>query len=188
MPYDKLTWLVILGVVFSAIQVVIPALYGFKLSVSFEFASWMGIAIMGYWLTRPETARYYKHLIGLGLIALVILVALVYTRDDYTAFLNNTSPLYMVMSTGIVAFFLAIKDVFKREVWLVRLISKYSYQIVMMHWWSLLWITRGRLGIHVNSMGGLGLVLSIVVTLAVSLVASMVIDYTITNAFTKLSP
>ena len=58
----------------------------------------------------------------------------------------------------------------------MNILSKYSYSLILIHWWSLHWITRGRLGIQVMQYHGGGLVLSLLVTLFVSLLAAVCID------------
>ena len=66
--------------------------------------------------------------------------------------------------------------IFGRGNALLNILSKYSYSLILIHWWSLHWITRGRLGIQVTQYHGGGLVLSLLVTLFVSLLAAICID------------
>lgn len=185
MPYEKLTWLVVLTIVFSVIQVIVPAIWGLKIGISFVFVSWVGIAIIGYWITREETAAYYKPIIMAGLIAFIVAIWLVANNENYSLFTGNMSPIMELMGMGTFAIFLQWKKLFKKEPWIIRIASKYSYQIILIHWWTLMWITRGKLHIRVDSLHGFGMLVSILVTALISLVAAIIIDHMVTDVFLK---
>ena len=185
MPYSKLTWLVLLIIVFSILQIIVPAIWGLRLGISFVFVAWVGIAIIGYWITREETEAYYKLIIVAGLIAFIISIWLVATNDNAGLFTGNMSPLMELMGMGTFAVFLQWKKLFTKEPWIIRIVSKYSYQIILIHWWTLMWITRGKLHIRVDSLGGFGMLVSILVTALISLAAAIIIDHMVTDVFLK---
>lgn len=59
---------------------------------------------------------------------------------------------------------------------LLRVLSKYSYSLILVHWWALHWIVRGKLDIHIGQYGGMGLIPETFITLTVSLLISFLID------------
>lgn len=185
MPYKTLTGLVLMIVVFSGLELILPAFTGVSLMFTFELASWAGVTLIGYWLTRPETKKYYRNLIVLGLAAVAVMVWMVYNRDDYITLTTNISPIMECISMGIFALFMMGRNLLNHAGWLVRIISKYSYSMILVHWWALLWITRGILGIQVDSYYGVGVVFSLIVTIAVSLVVAFVVDHMVVDAFTQ---
>jgi len=175
--YRDLTWLVVIAIAFLAMSIYLPLLLVFRMSISFSFASWAGVAIMGYWMTRPETKRHYNKVIILGLIGILLIFVIIKNYTDPTTYLVNISPIYSLIAMGIFAIILKAKSLAKNPPWIIRFISKYSYSIILIHWWTLLWVSRGMADIHITSFGGFGTIISAATTLFVSIIVSLILDY-----------
>ena len=182
MPYEVLTTVVVISIVLMGVNLFSPI--RFQLS-SFIFG-WEGIAIIGYWVTRPETKKYYYGLMALGGIAFVVMVIMIVKQMDYRTLCCNTSPIMTLISTGIFAFVFLNGKFFQKGRITLSVLSKYSYSLILIHWWTLHWITRGRLNIQVMQYNGGGLLLSLLITLIVSLFAAMLIDNYIIVFFEQL--
>lgn len=172
MPYKMLSTIVAISLVLMGINLFSPL----KIALTSFLAGWEGVAIIGYWVTRPETKRYYGVLVGTGITAFAVMILMIAKELDYRTLCCNTSPVMTLISVGIFAFVYGRDKIFGRGNALLNILSKYSYSLILIHWWSLHWITRGRLGIQVTQYHGGGLVLSLLVTLFVSLLAAICID------------
>lgn len=172
MSYRRVTAVTIIELVLMTLNLFSPI----KFKVSSFLGSWEGVAIIGYWVTRPETKKYYRMLIGLGVAAFVLMAVFIGCDLDYRTLCCNASPVMTLISTGTFAtVFLGHKFFHKGNV-VLKILSKYSYSLILIHWWTLHWITRGRYDIQVLQHHGLGLFLSLGVTLLVSLIAAILID------------
>ena len=171
LPYRWLTALVVLSLVFMGITQFSPITVG----ISTFFSGWIGVAIMGYWVTREETKKAYPILIGIGLISAVIICLLVVLREDYKTVATNCSPFMALFSVGIFALIFKA-GVFAKGNYLLRLLSKYSYAIILVHWWAINFVTLGHFGIGSNTCGPLGIIISLAFTLLVCLGAAFIVD------------
>lgn len=172
MPYKTLTSVVVISVVLMAVALFSPV----KFRITTFLSEWEGVAIIGYWVTRPETKKYYKLLIGLGIAAFAVMIAMIYMNMDYRTLCCNTSPIMTLISVGIFAFVFDNSRLFSKGNVLLKILSKYSYSLILIHWWTLHWIARGKCNIQIMQYHGAGLFLSLFVTLSVSLVAAILID------------
>lgn len=172
MPYNYLTAIVVIALIFMGIVVFSKE----PCYMTCFFADWIGVAIIGYWLTRDETRKFYPFICILGFVSAVIICILIKNVEDYLQMVTNCSPLMVMFSMGIVAFIMGARSVFSRGNYLLRLLSRYSYAIILIHWWTLHWITIGRLHLATNWLGGVGIFTTLAATLFVSLVVAFIVD------------
>lgn len=172
LPYRMLTYLVVISLIFMGITILVPIRFG----VSTFMASWIGVAVMGYWVTRPETKRYYKILVCAGIVGVILIALLIKLRSDFLGIVTGCSPIMCAVSLGIFAFVFMLPKFFGKGNIMLSVLSKYSYSIILLHWWSLNWVTRIKYGITVCWHHGIGLIISLLVTLLVSLFAAVIID------------
>ena len=171
MPYKFVAAFVVINLIFITIARVWPGLIGF----SMPLAGWLGIAIAGYFMTMDETRKYDNVIIILGIIAAVGTGFVIRLVPTYQIILGNTSPFPALTSMAFFAIAFKFKDKLK-DLYVIRLISKYSYGIILLHWWSLNAVTRLHFNLSAFDFYGFGALISAVVTLAVSLVAAYLID------------
>lgn len=179
MPYKTLTSLVFVCLLFMTLGLFVPILFG----VSTFLSSWIGVAIMGYWVTQPETRKYDKWLMILGMVGIAIGMIIIWQGGDFLKLCCNCSPIMCMIALGIWSLVFS-RNIFAKGNVLLSILSKHSFSIILIHWWSLHWISRGRL--HISSLSAGGILLSLVVTLLTSLIGAFMIDNLITIVFTSL--
>lgn len=172
MPYNKLTALAFICWFLMLLERFRPY-FGFASSF---FASWTGIAVMGYWVCRPETRKWDKLLIAMGLIAILAEIGIIMNGGDYMTLCVNCSPVVCSMALGIFAFVFSFDKIFKKGNFILQILSKYSYSIILIHWWILFYITREKIQIFAIDFHGFGSVISLLITLGLSLLAAFLID------------
>lgn len=172
MPYKMISAVVLISVILMTINLFSPIKFGFGSFIS----GWEGVAIIGYWVTRPETKKYYWLLIGMGTASFGIMVMMILKQMDYLTLCCNTSPIMVLISVGIFALVFKFEKIFAKGNIALAVLGKYSYSLILIHWWTLHWITRGRCNIRVEQNHGGGLFFSLFVTLAVSLMLAVLID------------
>jgi len=172
LPYNYLTVLVVIGILFMAATVLTKE----PVYQSVFMADWIGVSIIGYWLSKEETRKYYPILVCIGLISGIVICLTIYYDKEYLAKVTNCSPYMTLFSVGIFSMVLMSKRLFTKGNYILRLISKYSYSIILIHWWCLHWVTIGKLGINTTIGGYLGILISAIVTLMVSLCFAFAID------------
>lgn len=171
-PYQKLTALSVIIILFMALTI----FSGIGLAINTFMGSWIGVAVLGYWVTREETAKYYKLLMVIGIGNIAAAIYLIRTNENFIYYICNCSPVITLITVGILAFIFSNGKFFDKGNWGIRFLSKYSYSILLIHWWSLYWITSGRFQIRINAWGGGGLILSYLVTVGVSALVGFLID------------
>ena len=172
-PYRKLTAFVFLSWIYMYLGTFVPIPF----SVSYPLNFWIGVAFMGYWVTRPETRKYDGWLMAGGLGAFAVMLVLVRQGGNFLNLSANCSPVMTAFTCGLFAFILSAKKWFGKRNRLISVIGQYSYPIILLHWWTLHWITRQRFGIHINQYFYIGgLAATLIVTLGVSWAVAFFID------------
>ncbi len=171
--YRKLTAFVFLCWIYMYLNTFVSLPF----SVGFPMNLWIGVAVMGYWVTRPETRKYDRWLMAAGAGAFIAILVLVSRGGNFLNLASNCSPVMTAFTCGLFALILSAKKWFGKPNWLLSVIGQYSYPIILLHWWTLYWITHQRFDIHINQyfyIGGLGATLA--VTLGVSWAVAFIID------------
>jgi surface polysaccharide O-acyltransferase-like enzyme len=176
--YKALTILVILSCIFMCNG----TLFTVTFAISYYFNPWLCVAIMGYWLSRPETRKYDKALMVLGACGLVIGLWMIYIGEDFAAKCCNTSPVMLFIAMGLFAMVCKAK-IFSRGNWIVKMISKYSFPMILVHWAGLYLVVRGKLNIYAVNYHGLGIIISLLANVVVDFVLAFLIDNMIVRAF-----
>ena len=176
--YHDLSLLVVATVVFSALIIFVP--YSISDILSCRFLGWILASIVGFWVSKDETRKYDFILIIAGIISIGIMFFSYYYLEEaaFYTYLDNLSPFRYVVGIGIFALFLHFKDFLKAS-YLIRLISKYSYGIMLIHYLVIYIIYRRDLRIVSCVMyHGLGTVVVFLQVLAFSLILAFLIDNT----------
>ena len=171
MPYRRLTMMVIIILGFLGLKLFVP-----QLGVSTFLTGWIGIAVLGYWVTREETGKYHTALIILGVVHVGITFYVCAVYDDCVSIVYDRSPIMSFVSLGIMAVVYKLRRKKTEISWGMRFINRYSYPIILVHWWALYWITIAHFHIDATDWYGLGLIVSTLVTLIVSAFAAFAAD------------
>lgn len=172
MPYKAVTFFVCLSWMLMLINLFVPM----KFAISTFLSGWVGVAIMGYWVSRPETKKYYRALMVMGVVAIAIGAHIIKSERDFLTLCCNCSPIMCSIALGVFAFIFSNKKIFEKGNVVVSILSKYSFSIVLIHWWTIHHLTRVWLGDLAARYYGIGMVASTLLTLVISLALVILID------------
>ena len=165
-------------------------LLGYTLRICFYFtpdilpffsSGWLGMAFMGYWVSRPETRRYDKliWLAGaLSFIKMAVSVDPYVYWQQYINYYTHYAPLSLLMACGIFALFLHRKsDHTSRPAPIVAMLSQNSYTILLLHWWALYHIIiRHILNVIPTWADPAGFISIVLMVVGISFVSGFLID------------
>lgn len=156
-------------------------LLGVETGFLMNLAGWEGIFILGYILTERRTKwMEYFVLLGGALSAVVIPVALItdYSLKDYVC---NTAPVMVLLAGAVLVGVSKLEPVLKNKCFgPVMALSKYSYSIILVHWYGLFVVTWGKIGVQPLRFGCVGgIVLTVLTAVCVCFVMGFLADNTI---------
>lgn len=166
--------------ILNALTTYLP-LFGMTFGAASFLAGWEGVFLLGYIMTKDECRKYDNKMIGVGVIALVITIGVVFIDSTKMNYVYNNALTLILVSCAIYAVFLKYKDRFQgKSNLLVRMCSKYSYAIILIHWYALFVMVQGKLHItalRFGCIGGIGV--TVVVTFLVCLGMGILYDNTV---------
>ncbi len=166
--------------ILNALTTYLP-LFGMNFGAASFLSGWEGVFLLGYIMTRDECRRYDNKIIGAGVIALVITISVVFIDSAKMNYVYNNALTLILVSCAIYAVFLKYKDRFQgKSNLLVRMCSKCSYAIILIHWYALFVVVQGKLHItalRFGCIGGIGV--TVVVTFLVCLGMGILYDNTV---------
>lgn len=166
--------------ILNALTTYLP-LFGMTFGAASFLAGWEGVFLLGYIMTKDECRKYDNKMIGAGVIALVITIGVVFIDSTKMNYVYNNALTLILVSCAIYAVFLKYKDRFQgKSNLLVRMCSKYSYAIILIHWYALFVVVQGKLHItalRFGCIGGIGV--TVVVTFLVCLGMGILYDNTV---------
>ncbi|MDE7266293.1 MAG: acyltransferase [Lachnospiraceae bacterium] len=190
--------------VLNALTYYLP-LFGMQFGATTFLAGWEGVFLLGYILTRqsslPNADKRTNWFVLAGVVAFVVTVAVVFTDSTKMNYVYNNTPTMVLMSCAIFALFLKYKEKFATKTkshfgafadLVVRMCSKYSYSIILIHWYALFAVVQGKLHITALRFGCFGgIAATVAITFVVCLVMAIVFDNTVvivcTVIFDKIS-
>lgn len=178
-PNNILSGVIVVIFIVCAIDTYLP-LFGVSSPFGIVVDSFAGVFLLGYYLSGKCSRKTESFLIACGIGSMLLTGVLIVTFDDYKNFIFLNAPTMIFFTASI---FLRIKRLFARtavEPALIRIIGKYSYSILLIHWGVLHFVVKQKLHVDVLS-GGIwgGCILMMVLTLLISMVGAMVLDHTI---------
>ncbi len=179
---------------FIAVRTYLPLL-----GVGFGFATfltgWEGIFMLGYIITRLESTeqddgkrkRRFYLCMAAAIVSYIVMSLIVYYHYDWKDYVYNNVPTMIVFSVGIYMLFLRYREWFADKAnFAVRLLSKYSYSIILIHW-SILPFVSGKFHVTALRFGCIGGVAAMVfLVLLISVLAAIIFDNTVVIIFTTL--
>ncbi len=183
-PDSVLFGLILVVFFVNALDTYLP-LFHLDAHLSVIVDSYVGVFLLGYFLSAPGKeyagSRKTEHVfLACGLLSYVLSVALMLTVDGCEGYLYDNAPTMLFLASAI---FLCVKRAAagrSRTPCPVRLIGKYSYSVLLIHWGVLHYVVKQLLGVNVLG-GGIvgGCLLAALLTLVISLAAAIVIDHTL---------
>ncbi|MDE7203021.1 MAG: acyltransferase [Lachnospiraceae bacterium] len=148
-------------------------------------AGWEGVFLLGYIITRQNNlagaSRRNRIMMIAAIVSYIVMVTVVCADSAQMNYVYGSTPTMVITSCGIFALFVNYKYKFRgKSNVLVRLCSKYSYSIILIHWYALFVVVQGKFHITALRFGCLGgIAASVAVTLIVCIVLAFVFDNTV---------
>lgn len=171
----------VIAVVFlvNAVDTYAP-IWGIDAHLSVVVDSFAGVFLLGYFLSRKCSKKAEDFFIIGGTISFLISCLLILNTQHYEYYIYENAPTMMLFSAVL---FLLVKRAARErahESLFTRLICKYSFSVLLIHWGVLHFFVKQVLHVNVLSFGILGgCLLMIVLTLFFSICGAIVIDNTI---------
>lgn len=171
-------------IVLNALTTYLPLL-GMTFGASTFLAGWEGVFLLGCILVRqdkaPGGARRRRMLILAAAVSYIIMVAAVFGDSSRMNYVYGRTPPIVLAACGIFTLFLSAKGWFaNKENRMVRLLSKYSYSIILIHWYALFVVVQGKLHITALRFGCAGgIAATVALTLIVCLLMALIFDNTV---------
>lgn len=171
-------------IVLNALATYLP-LFGMTFGVSTFLAGWEGVFLLGCILVRQDRAagsvRRNRMLMLAAAVSYMVMVAVVFRDSAQMNYVYGSTPPIVIAACGIFALFLNGKNWFSdKENPVVRMLSKYSYSIILIHWYALFVVVQGKLHItalRFGCVGGIGA--TVILTFIVCLFMAVVFDNTV---------
>lgn len=160
-------------------------LFGMAFGAATFLSGWEGVFLLGYIITRQNSLagapRRNRLMMIAAVVSYIVMVAVVCADSAQMNYVYGSTPTMMITSCGIFALFVNYKDQFKgKSNAFVRLCSKYSYSIILIHWYALFVVVEGKFHITALRFGCIGgIAASVAATLIVCIVLAFVIDNTV---------
>lgn len=172
----------VIAVIFlvNALETYLPV-FGLNAHLAPVVDSYAGVFLLGYFLAEKCSKRAENLFIAGGIISYVLSCFLIFnSRGAYVDYIYENAPTMMLFTAAI---FLVVKRAAsnkKNAGVFTRLVGKYSFSILLIHWGVLHFAVKQVLRVDVLS-GGIvgGCVLMIVLTFLLSLIGAWVIDNTL---------
>ena len=128
-----------------------------------------------------ETRKYDRKIIIAGVISFATAVIVVFFNSSNMNYVYNNAITLILISCGIFALVLGNTKWFEnKDNAMIRLCSKYSYAIILIHWYALFVIVQGKFHVTALRFGCVGgIVATVVLAFGVSLVLGMLYDNTV---------
>lgn len=163
-------------------------LIGCPIGFGLNLALWEGVFILGYIITERRQKWMEKLLLVLGGISAVVIPLVLLQDFSYTDYVCNSSPLMVTLSAAVLIVLSKADSHLKgRLSGLVQLFSKYSYSLILIHWYGLFGITFTKLYCQPLRFGCIGgIVLTIMATMIVCFILGFLADNTIVLVVQKV--
>ena len=178
---DKMLFaMAVVILVCNALTLYLP-LAGIGFGISTFLAGWEGVFLMGYIMTKDQTRSYDKKIMAAAVVAFIVSVIVVFINSANMNYVYHNAITLQLLSCGIFALMLRHKSWFDgKDNAVIRLCSRYSYAIILIHWYALFVIVQGRFHITALRFGCAGgIAVTVVLAFAVSLVLGIIYDNTV---------
>lgn len=164
-------------------------LFGMGFGAATFLSGWEGVFLLGYVLTRQNTlagaSKRNAAIMAAAGLSYIVMTVVVFADTSRMNYVYGSTPVMMVLACGIFCFFLSVKDKFRgKSNLLLRLCSKYSYSIILIHWYALFVVVQGKFHVTALRYGCLGgIAASVALTFLVCIVLAVLFDNTVVIVF-----
>ena len=147
------------------------------------FSNWIGVSIIGLWMTREETRAYDKYIwiaAAFALIKTCLAVNPYVYWQHYINFYVHFAPLSIFMACGVFALALHRKPAkTHRFDTVIIMLSRNSYTMLLLHWWALYHVLIRAWDNSLSWEHPLNFAISVLLIILISLVSGFLIDQTL---------
>lgn len=171
--------LVIAGFVFNCLSTYLP-IAGITFGIETPIAGWLGVFLLGYYLTTEHAKKRWKLFILCGIVGLGITFYMVAFRPELLYYSSNWTPNMWLVGAGVFAFFTHFKGIFAKPNAVIASLAKYNFSIMLIHVMLLIKyvLPMGWNYITTNGHLKLGIVAMILGCFILSYVVAFVFDNT----------
>ncbi len=178
----------------AAVILAVQGIFTYAPCVRVEFsattvmASWETVFLFGYLCTTPALMKRYRLMMAAGIASAVFIVVAVFRLESYGSLIYNHTPVMMLFSAAVFLFFQKHRDgLFSKMPAFLTPFVRYSFSILMIHWYILHFVVGEELGINGNRFGVVGgIPATVFLTLVISLGFSVVFDHVIVFPLEKI--
>ena len=138
--------LVLLILILNLLTSYLPLL-GISFGVTSSLASWLGAYILGYFMTAKEAARNNRLYLHIGVFCLLLSILMAYTIPENIAYISNCVPTTLFICCALFALVRSCEGFFAKPHRILGFFSRYSYSIILVHWYILFVVVESHLGI-----------------------------------------
>lgn len=155
-------------------------LFAMDFHLSFLTDSFVGVYLLGFFLAGQTGKRAEDLIIVGGILSFAVSCYLIFFTGTYGDYIYNNAPTMILFSSAL---FLIVKRGVaeqRTESRFIRIIGKYSFSILLIHWGVLHFVVKQLLHVNVLSGGVIGgCLLMAFLTFVFSLVGAVIIDSTL---------
>lgn len=182
--------LIVILMTFRFVYTYLPP-FGINIGInSIVFDGWVFYFILGHFITRDSTQKYFKIIIGLGIISFIVSIFILRFFQNLNLNIFDFAPTMLFITSSIFILFEKNKTKINEKRYFystISFISKYSYSIYLIHALVLSKIVNEKLGINALTYNFiLGSILTIVLTFLISAILAFIIDNIVINLMFKL--
>ena len=163
-------------------------LAGIQINSVIEFVQWEGVFLLGYILTERRSKKTEKAVLILGGISVAAICAIILRDYSYIGYVCNAAPVMVLFGASILILLSKITYVPGKYVGnVIKALAKYSYSIILVHWYGLFVVAWGKMGFQPLRFGCIGgIVLTVAVATLVCFLMGFVGDNTVVFAVQSL--
>lgn len=145
--------------------------------------SFVVIFVFGYYLAERSSRRARLLTLFAGVCSLAVTVAVIFTQGGYDNYIYNSAPTAIFAAGAVMAAVKWLARSRTTESLCTRLIAKYSYSILMIHWGVLHVAVKKILHVDATS-GGIvgGCTAMVLLTFVLSVLGAVIVDNTVVRA------
>lgn len=177
-PNEVFSGVILVIFIINALDTYAP-IWGIEMSFSVIVDSYAGVFLMGYFLATKCSKRAEDLFIIGGIISFGVSCFSILRVSGFQNYIYQNAPTMMLFAAAIFLLVKRATAMKKTESFVMRLICKYSFSILLIHWGILHFIVKQVLHVDVLS-GGIwgGCLLMMTLTLLLSIAGAVVVDNT----------
>jgi len=154
-------------------------LAGVQTGFAMNLADWEGVFILGYLFTERRTRMMERIVLAGGIISAAFLPLVWIFHHSLRDYVTNTAPVTVLFAGAVLILLSKLDGILRKKFqYVILALSKYSYPIILAHWYGLFVVTWGKIGIQPLRFGCVG---GIALTVLTAFLVSFILGFTADN-------